>query len=100
MTNSSILSIFTGKKLPQNWLVNGIGADFGDDSMHYVDELLVYDRALNTSEVRSLANRCIFNRMVLHFGFQNGNKTNVNDQSGLDNNGILTGGKEPPLNFG
>jgi len=39
-----------------------------------------------------LFNRCSFNRMVLHFGFQKGNKTNISDQSGLENNAILIGG--------
>ena len=31
--------------------------------------------------------------MILHYGFQKGNKTNIADQSGLENNGILIGGK-------
>lgn len=82
-----------GAKLAKNWLVNGIGSTFGDDSLHYVDEVMIYDRALTNSEVRMLFNRCMFNRMVLHFGFQKGNKTNINDQSGLENNGILIGGE-------
>lgn len=81
-----------GQKLAKNWLVNGIGSNFGDDSLHYVDEVFIYDRALSNSEIRTLFNRCSFNRMVLHFGFQKGNKTNISDQSGLENNAILIGG--------
>ena len=73
--------------------MNGIGSSFGDDSIHYVDEVYMYDRALTSKEVRSLYNRCIFNRMVLHYGFQKGNKSIMFDQSGLENNGILIGGK-------
>lgn len=84
---------FDVARLPQNWLVNGIGSQFGDDSMQLVDELFIYDRALNISEIRTLVNRCVFNRMIFHYGFANGNKTNTNDQSGLENDGILTGGR-------
>ena len=82
-----------GEKLAKNWLVNGIGANFGDDSLHYVDDVIIYDRALTNAEVRMLYNHCTFNRMILHYGFQKGNKTNIADQSGLENNGILIGGK-------
>ena len=82
-----------GQRLAKNWLVNGIGSNFGDDSLHYVDEVVIYNRALTNSEIRMLSNRCMFNRMILHFGFQKGNKTNINDQSGLENNGILIDGK-------
>lgn len=82
-----------GGKLEKNWLVNGVGSSFGDDSLRYVDELLIYDRALSSSEVRTLFNRCVFNRMVLHYGFQKGNASNLIDQSGLHNDAKLIGGK-------
>ncbi|XP_047129064.1 uncharacterized protein LOC100201907 isoform X1 [Hydra vulgaris] len=81
-----------GEKLSKDWLVNGIGTGFGDDSLHYADEVLIYDRALTQSEIKMLFNRCTFNRMILHFGFQKGNKTSISDQSGLDNDAILVGG--------
>ena len=86
-----------GGKLEKNWLVNGVGSSFGDDSLRYVDELLIYDRALTASEVRTLFNRCVFNRMVLHYGFQKGNDSNLVDQSGLHNDAKLIGGKENVL---
>ena len=81
-----------GRKLESDWLENGIGSLFGDDSLRYVDDFFIYDRALKSNEVRALFNRCVFNRMIFHYGFQKGNKTIINDQSGLENTGILKGG--------
>jgi len=81
-----------GGKLESDWLENGIGSLFGDDSLRYVDEFYIYDRALKSNEVRSLFNRCVFNRMIFHYGFQKGNDTIIIDQSGLENNGILKAG--------
>lgn len=83
-----------GGKLEKSWLVNGVGKTFGDDSLRYVDELLIYDRPLSSSEIRSLYNRCVFNRMVFHYGFQKGNISNLIDQSGLHNDAKLIGGKK------
>ena len=78
--------------LETDWLENGIGSLFGDDSLRYVDEFYIYDRALKSSEVRSLFNRCVFNRMVFHYGFQKGNNSIIYDQSGLENNGVMKSG--------
>ena len=82
-----------GQKLVQDWLVNGIGRSFGDDSMHYVDELYIFNRALKPVEVQALYEKCIFNRMVIHYGFQKGNNSLLLDQSGLQNDAIPIGGK-------
>ena len=77
-----------GQKLVQDWLVNGIGRSFGDDSMHYVDELYIFNRAIKPAEVRALYDKCTFNRMVIHYGFQKGNNSLILDQSGLQNDAI------------
>lgn len=79
--------------LETNWLENGIGSLFGDDSLRYVDEFYIYDRALKSNEVRSLFNRCTFNRMIFHYGFQKGNNSIIFDQSGLENSGVMKSGK-------
>ena len=86
-----------GQKLVQDWLVNGIGRSFGDDSMHYVDELYVFNRALKPVEVQALYDKCTFNRMVIHYGFQKGNNTLMLDQSGLQNDAIPIGGKDESI---
>eukprot|EP00111_Clytia_hemisphaerica_P016329 TCONS_00048354-protein len=80
------------EKLESDWLENGIGSLFGDDSLRYVDEFYIYDRALKSNEVRSLFNRCVFNRMIFHYGFQKGNNSIIYDQSGLENNAIMKSG--------
>ncbi len=81
-----------GQKLVQDWLANGVGKSFGDDSMHYVDEIYIFNRALQEAEVKAIYDKCSFNRMVIHYGFQKGNNSVINDQSGLENDAILVGG--------
>ena len=82
-----------GQKLVQDWVANGIGKSFGDDTMHYVDEVYLYDKAIRQSEVQRLFLKCRFNKMVIHYGFQKQNKTKILDQSGLENDAVLNGGK-------
>ena len=96
--NGKLISERVGKKnqgLPDDFTATGIGKKFGDKFISFLDEVFMFDRVLAPAEVRMLYKKCEFNRMVLHFGFQNVNTTThqLMDQSGLDNNATLEAGK-------
>ncbi|XP_068712430.1 uncharacterized protein [Montipora foliosa] len=95
--NGKLISERVGKKnqgLPDDFTTTGIGKKFGDKFISFLDEVFMFDRVLAPAEVRMLYKKCEFNRMVLHFGFQNVNTTThqLMDQSGLDNNATLEAG--------
>lgn len=97
--NGKLISETVGKKnkgLPDDFTATGIGQKFGDKFISFLDDVFMFDRVISPAEVRVLYKKCEFNRMVLHFGFQKVNTTThqVMDQSGLDNNATLDGGKK------
>lgn len=85
----------TNKGLPDDFTATGIGQKFGDKFISFLDDVFMFDRVISPAEVRMLYRKCEFNRMVLHFGFQKVNMTThqLMDQSGLDNNATINGGK-------
>lgn len=96
--NGKLISETVGKKnqgLPQDFTATGIGQKFGDKFISFLDDIFMFDRVISPAEVRMLHRKCEFNRMVLHFGFQNVNTTThqLMDQSGLNNNATISGGK-------
>ena len=96
--NGKLISETVGKKnkgLPDDFTATGIGQKFGDKFISFLDDVFMFDRVISPAEVRMLYKKCEFNRMVLHFGFQKANTTahQVMDQSGLENNATLEGGK-------
>ena len=97
--NGKLISETVGKKnkgLPDDFTATGIGEKFGDKFISFLDDVFMFDRVISPAEVKVLYRKCEFNRMVLHFGFQKVNTTThqVMDQSGLDNNATLDGGKK------
>lgn len=97
--NGKLISETVGKKnkgLPDDFTATGIGEKFGDKFISFLDDVFMFDRVISPAEVKVLYRKCEFNRMVLHFGFQKINTTThqVMDQSGLDNNATLDGGKK------
>lgn len=97
--NGKLISETVGKKnkgLPDDFTATGIGEKFGDKFISFLDDVYMFDRVISPAEVKVLYRKCEFNRMVLHFGFQKVNTTThqVMDQSGLDNNATLDGGKK------
>jgi hypothetical protein len=88
-----------GKKnsgLPQDFTSTGIGRKFGDSHVTFLDDVYMFDRIITPEEVTALYKKCEFNRMILHYGFQhwNGTTHRLNDQSGLQNNATLKGGRK------
>lgn len=88
--------------IPADFTPAGIGSKFGDDNLIAVDEVYMFAKALGDKEVRALYDDCEFNRMVLHYGFQKINRTAgvVFDQSGLNNNAELRGGRFREVTWG
>lgn len=87
-----------GKKndgLPQDFTSTGIGRKFGDSHVKFLDDVYMFDRVISPEEVTALYKKCEFNRMILHYGFQhwNGTTHRLDDQSGLQNNATIKGGK-------
>ena len=96
--NGRLISETVGQKnqgLPEDFTATGIGQKFGDKFISFLDDVYMFDRVISPTEVKILYKKCEFNRMILHFGFQNINTTThqVMDQSGLDNNGTIQGGE-------
>lgn len=96
--NGKLISERIGKRnqgLPDDFTATGIGQKFGDKFISFLDDVFMFDRVLAPAEVRMLYKKCEFNRMVLHFGFQNVNTTThqLMDQSGLENNATIDSGK-------
>ena len=96
--NGKLISETVEKKnqgLPEDFTATGIGQKFGDKFISFLDDVFMFDRVISPAEVRVLYRKCEFNRMVLHFGFQKVNTTTkqLMDQSGLDNNATINGGK-------
>ena len=81
--------------LPQDFTTSGIGRKFGDKYVAYVDDVYMFNRVVSAAAVRALYDKCQFNRMILHYGFQKVNmslpSSQLEDQSGLGNNATLKG---------